>query len=426
MMTARKRVGPLPTHRLAVRHSTDYSSSDHFSSGDSLRDSSSSSSSETSSNSSRDALSDSASIRSSSDHSLPTPSLGMRPSHHLCAAISERPSHDSFYASPYCKRSRSPAAYVSLSSPTLGALSYVRADILPSPKRIRSPETATNLEGCLEDSFEPYVPREAGLGVDFEDESSELSRSRGTDLEMDVEVVRSDGIDIDPETQAEIDECIAYADALRARGINARVIVKAVTYETLGDLVQRTMPNTRSGVSRTREVINEQIDRQMVGALRARTTSRNLEPLMRYGGGQEEVNGNEGMENWLGRKCFNGTEGVVGLTRWFEKMETVFHISNCPEKYQVKYASCTLLNSKLTWWNSRKRTIGIEAAYAMSWAKLIKMVPNEEDKVERFIGGLPDNIQRNVIAAEPTKLQDAIRVANNLMDQKLMGYARSA
>ncbi|GJT96146.1 putative reverse transcriptase domain-containing protein [Tanacetum coccineum] len=53
------------------------------------------------------------------------------------------------------------------------------------------------------------------------------------------------------------------------------------------------------------------------------------------------------------------------------------------------------------------------------------MVLNEEDKVERFIGGLPDNIQGNVIAAEPTKLQDAIRIANNLMDQKLKGYPRS-
>ncbi|GJX37418.1 putative reverse transcriptase domain-containing protein [Tanacetum coccineum] len=129
------------------------------------------------------------------------------------------------------------------------------------------------------------------------------------------------------------------------------------------------------------------------------------------------------------------------------------------------------MNNALTWWNSHKRTIGIEAAYAMTWTKLMKlmtevyclrneiqkmetklwnltvkgndltaytrrfqelvllctrMVPNEEDKVERFIGGLLDNIQRNVIAAEPTRLQDAIRIANNLMDQKLMGYARSA
>ncbi|GKE07989.1 putative reverse transcriptase domain-containing protein, partial [Tanacetum coccineum] len=32
----------------------------------------------------------------------------------------------------------------------------------------------------------------------------------------------------------------------------------------------------------------------------------------------------------------------------------------------------------------------------------------------------------NVIAAEPTQLQDIIRIANNLMDQKLKGYARSA
>ncbi|GJS53075.1 putative reverse transcriptase domain-containing protein [Tanacetum coccineum] len=128
---------------------------------------------------------------------------------------------------------------------------------------------------------------------------------------------------------------------------------------------------------------------------------------------------------------FKGTEGVVGLTRWFENMETVFHISNCLKKYQVKYASCTLHDSALTWWNSHKRTIGTDAAYAMTWKELMKlmteMVPEEEDRVEKFIGGLPDNIQGNVIATEPTRLQDAIRIANNLMDQKLKGYtARDA
>ncbi|GJZ56544.1 putative reverse transcriptase domain-containing protein [Tanacetum coccineum] len=135
---------------------------------------------------------------------------------------------------------------------------------------------------------------------------------------------------------------------------------------------------------------------------------------------------------------FKGTEGVVRLIKWFEKMETIFHISNCLEKYQVKYATCTLLNSALTWWNSHKRTIGAEAAFAMSWRELMKlmaerfqeltmmctkMVPEEEDWVEKFIRGLPDNIQGNVIAAEPTKLQDAVRIANNLIDQKLKGYA---
>ncbi|GKE55935.1 hypothetical protein Tco_1495120, partial [Tanacetum coccineum] len=219
-----KRVGPLPTHHLAVRHSVDYSSSDHFSLDNSSRDSSSSSSSETSSDSSADALSDSASSRSSSDHSLPTPSSSMRPSHHLCslvpsipcssAAISDRPSHDSSFAIPSRKRSRSPAASVPLSLPIPRALSYARADLLPSPKRIRSSKFATDLEVSSAKDSKP-------------------SRYRGTNLEMDVDVVRSDGIDIDPEIQAEINECIAYANALRDRVIDARVVVEAVDREEI-------------------------------------------------------------------------------------------------------------------------------------------------------------------------------------------------
>ncbi|GKG45859.1 hypothetical protein Tco_0498305, partial [Tanacetum coccineum] len=39
---------------------------------------------------------------------------------------------------------------------------------------------------------------------------------------------------------------------------------------------------------------------------------------------------------------FKGTEGVVGLTQWLEKMEFVFHISNCIVTCQVKFATCTL------------------------------------------------------------------------------------
>ncbi|GKF72626.1 hypothetical protein Tco_0208740 [Tanacetum coccineum] len=71
---------------------------------------------------------------------------------------------------------------------------------------------------------------------------------------------------------------------------------------------------------------------------------------------------------------FEGMKVVVGLTRWFEKMETTFHINNYPEKYQVKYATCTLLNSALTWYNSHKRTVRTEAAFAMSWKELMKLM----------------------------------------------------
>ncbi|GJV73409.1 hypothetical protein Tco_1493404, partial [Tanacetum coccineum] len=178
----------------------------------------------------------------------------------------------------------------------------------------------------------------------------------------------------------------------------------------------------------TREAVNELIERRVAEALEARDATRNLEPLLKGRGEQEDRNGDDyeggkgggnknGGVNEIGgngngggnnnrngngnergngynfgglmpvaRECtyqdflkcqplnFNGTEGVVGLTRWFEK-------------------------------------IGFEAAYAMKWTELMKrfqelvlfctrMVPDEEDK-------------------------DAIRVANNLMDQKLKDYARN-
>nr|GEW95304.1 putative reverse transcriptase domain-containing protein [Tanacetum cinerariifolium] len=71
---------------------------------------------------------------------------------------------------------------------------------------------------------------------------------------------------------------------------------------------------------------------------------------------------------------FKGTEGVVGLTRWFEKMDTVFYISNCPKVYEVKYATYTLLDSALTWWNLHKWTVGVDAAFAMTWKDLMKLM----------------------------------------------------
>ncbi|GKC33952.1 putative reverse transcriptase domain-containing protein [Tanacetum coccineum] len=71
---------------------------------------------------------------------------------------------------------------------------------------------------------------------------------------------------------------------------------------------------------------------------------------------------------------FKGTKEAVKLARWFEKMESVFHISNCPPKYQVKYVSCTLQISSLTWWNAHDRTIGTEVAYDLTWNELMKLM----------------------------------------------------
>nr|GEV87272.1 hypothetical protein [Tanacetum cinerariifolium] len=62
---------------------------------------------------------------------------------------------------------------------------------------------------------------------------------------------------------------------------------------------------------------------------------------------------------------FKGTEGVVGLSQWFEKMESVYSISNCTVACQVKFATCTLQGNALTWWNSHVKTTTPEATHAM-------------------------------------------------------------
>nr|GEZ73014.1 hypothetical protein [Tanacetum cinerariifolium] len=91
---------------------------------------------------------------------------------------------------------------------------------------------------------------------------------------------------------------------------------------------------------------------------------------------------------------FKGPEGVVELTQWFERMETVFRISNCSAENQVKFATCTLLAGALTWWNSHVRIVGTDAAYMMIWIELKKKMAdkycsrNEMKKIETELWNL--------------------------------------
>ncbi|GKC97196.1 hypothetical protein Tco_1167471, partial [Tanacetum coccineum] len=106
------RVGPLSTHRLAVRHFADHSSSD--------------SSSDASSDFHSDASSDSLSGHSLSDHS----SLDL----------------SSTFAGPSRKRRRSPTTSVPALLPVSGALSPVRTNLIPSPKRVKDSSYLADVE----------------------------------------------------------------------------------------------------------------------------------------------------------------------------------------------------------------------------------------------------------------------------------------
>nr|GEX12191.1 hypothetical protein [Tanacetum cinerariifolium] len=134
------------------------------------------------------------------------------------------------------------------------------------------------------------------------------------------------------------------------------------------------------------------------------------------------------------------TEGVVGLTQWIEKMESVFQISGCAVENQVKFATCTLLDAALTWWNRQIRSLGPDA-YSMTWEvkenKVLayterfqeltlictKFVTDETEKIDKYVSKLPDNIYGSVKASKPKTLDETIELASDFMDPKLRSYA---
>ncbi|GJU31460.1 reverse transcriptase domain-containing protein [Tanacetum coccineum] len=158
---------------------------------------------------------------------------------------------------------------------------------------------------------------------------------------------------------------------------------------------------------------------------------------------------------------FNGTEGAVGLIRWFERTESVFSRSNCAEENKVTFVTGTLTDDALSWWNAYAQPIGIEQANKITWTELKRllttkycpqtevkkmedefydltikgndlktyirrfqelailcpnMVPNTEKLMEAFIGGLPQSIEGNVTASKPQTLEEATNIAQRLMD----------
>ncbi|GJR34623.1 hypothetical protein Tco_1210307 [Tanacetum coccineum] len=61
-------------------------------------------------------------------------------------------------------------------------------------------------------------------------------------------------------------------------------------------------------------------------------------------------------------KEFDGKGGAVALTRWIEKMESVFENSGCTANQRVRYAASCFVNKALTWWNTQVQAIGHEVA----------------------------------------------------------------
>ncbi|GKC79015.1 putative reverse transcriptase domain-containing protein [Tanacetum coccineum] len=319
------------------------------------------------------------------------------------------------FAGPSCKRHISPTVLAPLASPIPEAFYPIHADLLPPCKRIRGSVSMTVQDDSTEESYEAYTELDIDSDgadvrvvidarIDKEDEDDEEAESshRGT-LEIEfgtvAEPIVSEDTLVPTDNRSSREDRIRVIEGVqRDRGhrMLAASQQSVVMSDRIGVLERDNMRLraitmlTATHTGMTHAAIEEMIERRVEDALEA---FQNRKPTRENGDGHEDDNGNKnrnsnrdggGNGNWnrLGGGNGNGNPNVN--------------------------------NGALTWWKSHMRTVRTNVAYAMMWKALMKlmteMVLEEEDRVENFIGGLFENIQWNVIAAEPTRLQDVVRI----------------
>ncbi|GJS69369.1 reverse transcriptase domain-containing protein, partial [Tanacetum coccineum] len=129
---------------------------------------------------------------------------------------------------------------------------------------------------------------------------------------------------------------------------------------------------------------------------------------------------------------------------------------------QSNFATGTLTDDALSWWNAYAQPMGVDQANQITWTELKRllrnkycpqtevrkmedelynltvkgndlkpyvrrfqelavlcpnMISNTEKLLEAFIGGLPRSIEGNVTASKPQTLEEAINIAQRLIDQ---------
>ncbi|GJZ93715.1 putative reverse transcriptase domain-containing protein [Tanacetum coccineum] len=309
------------------------------------------------------------------------------------ATTLDRRSHSSPHSvGPSRKRCRSPATTMPSSILALGASYPTRVDLLPPRKRFRDSYSS-------KDSIEEDFNADVLADIEVDAVAAEAT------VDMDVEAGVDAGIGIEVGVEGE-DEGEHEAESSNRGTIEVEVDVVARIYIPVGS-------STSLGSSVFTEAEGEPVPNPRDGSLGRKARSSSSSVLAAYeancaaelvvenqnqngdngnnkngGGNGDENGGGNGNGNGGGNENGNpnrNDRGAMPVTR-----ECTYH----------DFVKCKPLNFKGS--EGVVRTIEADDAFAMSWRELMKlmieMIPVEEDRVEKFIGGLPDNIQGNNVA----------------------------
>nr|GEW48908.1 putative reverse transcriptase domain-containing protein [Tanacetum cinerariifolium] len=126
-----------------------------------------------------------------------------------------------------------------------------------------------------------------------------------------------------------------------------------------------------------------------------------------------------GDDSHVSRICARRTERVTRECTYPDFMKCK------PLNFKGREGVVELTQCALTWWNSYVMTVGPDVAYTMTWVDLKKKMTDkycprgeikkleselwnlrESDKIERYVGCLPDVIHESVVASRPKTMQE--------------------
>ncbi|GKF33571.1 hypothetical protein Tco_0106771, partial [Tanacetum coccineum] len=119
------------------------------------------------------------------------------------------------------------------------------------------------------------------------------------------------------------------------------------------------------------------------------------------------------------------TEGVVVLSQWFEKMESVFYISNCAVENQKALKKMMTVKywprGEIKLWNLKVKGTDV-ASYTLCFQELAlmcgRMFHEESEEVKNYVSGLPDMIRGNVMSYQPKTIEKVLTIIERQAVQK--------
>nr|GEU75171.1 hypothetical protein [Tanacetum cinerariifolium] len=271
----------------------------------------------------------------------------------------------------------------------------------------------TTLEGVNErvTELDTTVRQRAGMGILYRQEfshSSPCQDFRDTGCCIDYpDYVTTDLVDYDTWTHRGYNQ-----------GYHKMAPKKRTTRETPATATTPTITTTNAQLQAL-------IDQGVAAALAKRDAdkSRNDDNSNDLGtGGRREMTTPRECSYTGFLKCqpisFQGTEGDVAYEMPWVALQRMITSKYYPrgEIQKMEYEFWNLKVKGLDLLNYNHRFQELALMYE-------RMFPEEAEKVERYIGGLPDMINGYVKASKPQSMQEAIEFATEMMDKKMLTHA---